>query len=1309
LFHTDESVWRVELKRLFAIIAIVLTTLTTLLFCTALICVNSNYVHQTALSRVNTLIPGTITVGNIHISLLAMKLEINELAVADSSGRKLAGFKRLFVDISPGALIHHKLIIQDALIDNPWVIFNTDTTGQFTLLNALVKTDTTTLKTVKKTRGASKPFQIELRKCSIHGGSTLFSALGDSTKIQVHGLSLNVNGETGTMSANLGISTDSISLEKSGKTICVRDFALMTKVRSMNVDTMNLRLRTAASSLSLSGNASSLTKNPFVNMTLTADLGLSDIQTILPLKEMFSGSSHIVMHVKGNAANPVMQLKLAYDGGEIRGYPVKSLMLDVLLTDRLIAIKPLQVRTPDGSVDITGSVDMKGVFPDGLLKPVQSLQMMKYNLEISANGVDLNGLAGGVTGVASVTMAVNGQGIIPESLDADCKLAAHVNKLKLDTSKATVDAALACTVSVTDGTVHLEKLTGQIGNTTLEVSGLYNLSKETVDAAIKLVVPDFSLLTEFVGIDSVNGSAALTVNASGELKNPQILVRLNADSIATKQVRAGNVTFAGELDKKGVAHVNELLLVNNHSTVKITSSAKVVHDGKPLKPESIAFDASISTENMVIEDFIDSIRGAVKLDANVSGTVNDPKGQVKLAVNDLTAAGQKIREIILDANISDKRININPLRIGLAPEEELQLYGWASMKDSLNLAVSSKGIQLQSVNAVHKADSSMSGIALIDLNASGTYTDPHANGTIGIKNITMGNLSFDDVGLNIDLHDHNVKLEGKALGDIQAAYNIDTKAFSADLFINNILLKPFLALSGMNLDGTVTAAFKASGNADTLAGIKASMDIKNLTIGYNGTEVLKTDNLNATFENNRYAIPDLKIKLADNGYINGHAGGLLDGPHDISLDGNVPLSVARHFSDNLPDVIEGSIGINAYFRGMVKDPDLRAQIELKNVGMSIPSLSEPLHSLNGKISADKRSVRIESLQGKIDKGTINASGEIKLDNLKLSDLTADVKLNKLPVNLPDMLDIVVDGDMHVSGNPDKVNVTGDIAMLDGLYYQDIVISPFSGMGQRKRKVQTPPPENTTPYLKNMHLDVGIQVRAPFNVDNNMAQLAIIPDLQLMGTLQAPALEGRADVKEGTITYQKKVFTVEKGVVNFVNPYAIEPEIEISGTIPVREWIIKIEISGTPEDLVFRLSSDGSGLEDQDLLSLLVLGKTTAELQNDMQNRGEGINSQQMIASLVASTFGDDIKKATGLDILEIETGDNTNGNSDRIAVTMGKQLTKRFGTRYTVESKDGKVVQRATAEYRILQNLNIAGFQDTKGIFGTELRLIWEK
>jgi hypothetical protein len=41
--------------------------------------------------------------------------------------------------------------------------------------------------------------------------------------------------------------------------------------------------------------------------------------------------------------------------------------------------------------------------------------------------------------------------------------------------------------------------------------------------------------------------------------------------------------------------------------------------------------------------------------------------------------------------------------------------------------------------------------------------------------------------------------------------------------------------------------------------------------------------------------------------------------------------------------------------------------------------------------------------------------------------------------------------------------------------------------------------------------------------------------------------------------------------------------------------------------------------------------------------------------------------------------------------------------KYAVETKNGEVVQRAITEYMLLENILVSGFQDTQGIYGSEL------
>ncbi|MDO5576763.1 MAG: translocation/assembly module TamB domain-containing protein, partial [Fibrobacter sp.] len=546
-------------------------------------------------------------------------------------------------------------------------------------------------------------------------------------------------------------------------------------------------------------------------------------------------------------------------------------------------------------------------------------------------------------------------------------------------------------------------------------------------------------------------------------------------------------------------------------------------------------------------------------------------------------------------------------------------------------------------------------------------------------------------------------------GTLDATYDLESRDFSARLNLDNLLLESYLAFLKQDLHGTITASVEAFGNTDSLERLSGELNLSGLDLYYKELNVLETHNLHAKFQDKKYTVSDFAIKLVEEGEMSARASGILGGAHDAAVNGVLPLSIVRQFAPELFD-IDGRVLVDAAFSGNAEKSDLKADLRLDNVGMTLPGLSQRLHSLNGRILADQEKVRIEKVLGKLDEGDISLNGELKLDKLAPSDLTADIVLSKLPVGVPDMLDVVFDAKLKLKGNPDTTSIEGDIVLLDGVYYQDIVINPFSGMGQRKRAEPVQKEEVNAPYLKNMKMDIGVQARAPFRVDNNLAQLTISPDLQLRGGLQSLSLNGRANVENGSITYLKKVFTVERGVIDFVNPYAIEAQVDILGKIPVQDRIITIVVSGSPDNMVFKLECDDPGLEDQDIISLLVLGMTTNELQNDFQaNAGSGESTQQMLASLVASTFGEDIRNATGLDMLEVETGNEDDENSDRIAVTVGKQLTRRLGTKYTVETESGEILQRATAEYRMLQNLFIAGFQDTKGVFGGELRFTWQK
>ncbi|MDD4073544.1 MAG: translocation/assembly module TamB domain-containing protein, partial [Desulfobacterales bacterium] len=61
-------------------------------------------------------------------------------------------------------------------------------------------------------------------------------------------------------------------------------------------------------------------------------------------------------------------------------------------------------------------------------------------------------------------------------------------------------------------------------------------------------------------------------------------------------------------------------------------------------------------------------------------------------------------------------------------------------------------------------------------------------------------------------------------------------------------------------------------------------------------------------------------------------------------------------------------------------------------------------------------------------------------------------------------------------------------------------------------------------------------------------------------------------------------------------------------------------------------------------------------------------------------------------------------DTDRIKVTVGKALSERMTVKYETESKSGEMLQRAIAEYKLMENILLSGFQDSKGFFGGEFK-----
>lgn len=1299
------------MKRFLLFLAITATVAILVLIGAVALVARSNTVHQAIIDQINKAIPGKFAIKRIAISPLAIKVEINDLVLADSSGKELAGIQRLYLDISSVALLRKKILVRRASIEYPRAVLDIDSTGSISLLKAL--TDGSRQSSFEESKSSpadsfALPLAIDVQNLSIINGDILFADGHQDISIGAYGLSIKANGRSRNLSADLEISFDSLSLGLKNGPINLYELFLMARMREMNLDTVVVSGRTVSSSFSIKGSAKTPFADPLIDFVLAANIALPEVSAIIGKDFVLDGSTAINAEFSGRIGHPdKARLVVLSSGASVAEYKIDSLYCDANLQDRIVHISPLSIDAGKGSMVIKGSVDARRLFPDGFTGKQGSLQELAYQMEVRAERFLLDSVLSGMSGSANINVLFSGKGIDPDSITADVAISADVESLRLDSLKQPVNAAVVCSATVKDGEAQLSQLKAVLGETELSLSGTFHISSGALNGILDANVPSIAALLDCVfPVDSLEGRVRLSGRVGGDIKHPQALLDLKADSLFYKTMPPGEIELAAQLDSSGIATVNKLDVAMGRSRISVKGNARILDNGALADVEKITFDCSIVAPEVFVEDFIDSVAACIEIEGAVRGTVSDLYGNVNIEAEDIAVAGQTIEKVSLDANLERQRVLVEPLEITLFPGTSLSITGWASVKDSFDLRLSSSYIELASIPHLTKAIDSLYGTALVSIHAQGTYQQPGAKGQIAVNKIKYGKYPIDDVVLQFGFENQRLEIKGAAIAMLDGFYDLSNKGFSLKADLDSVQLQPFLAMSGQQLDGVLKSALRLTGTTDNLEATTGEMTIDNLVINYNKEKIVETRDLRIELANKQYSVPDFSISLIGEGKINGHASGKIDGSHDAMLKGVVPLTVVQYFAPDL-DEIEGRLTIDALFNGTIKEHTLKAELRPEGIGMVIPGISQRLHSLNGLIVATKDEVRIESLNAGIGNGAVRAKGNLKLDELSPSDMMADLIMDAVPVSLPGMLDMTLNANLRIAGTPDTTIASGTVVLLDGLYYQDIVINPLASMGQKRKRKEAPPPaEITLPYVRNMRFNVDLSGRTPFRVDNNMAQLYINPDLQLSGTLAAPSVNGRAAVEQGTISYLKRVFTVEKGVIDFVNPYAIEPKIDIRGTVPVQERIIQLTLSGNIDDLQFSLSSNDPSLEDQDIVLLLVLGKTSTELQSGVMG---GQSTEQMLASLVASTFGDDIKKATGLDVIEVETGNSDNAGSDRIAVTVGKDITRRLRTKYTVESEASVIVQRATAEYRILQDLLLSGYQDTRGVNGAELRFIWER
>ncbi len=828
----------------------------------------------------------------------------------------------------------------------------------------------------------------------------------------------------------------------------------------------------------------------------------------------------------------------------------------------------------------------------------------------------------------------------------------------------------------------------------------------------KDIVPG-TLLDTF-GTKGIFGTCQLSITFSGGITAPP------KGTLSFKAIGAGYQDYPrADTDirltlDQGIVDIKQCKITSGSTNITLLGDAAVLEPGKMVPLKNPRFNLKLNSSPILLETFIpyikaleeQGLKGVITLAANVNGSKDLPKATLTLLGQDIEVAGESIKKVDLSARVDPQKLYIDTLNIALDETRKLTATGWANLQHRFEVNLKANDIRLSSFNHI-KSQSPADGIFSCNLSGTGTFEDPRVQGDISLTDLTVDGKQIQDFTANVTLQDQYAEIKGKLNFDINAGFNLATQDFQGDLVFQKTALTPWLQLAGQkDIIGHVTGNISLKGNADHPDDITVKSSIKDLSMVVQKKFTVNSTDMNAVLQGKTFQVAPFTTSLPGQGSITLEASGKVGGDITAKATARIPAKATKLFADTIPD-LEGEITLDAtaLIKRELKASQFNAALNLNNLGLTIPDSQSKLHGINGTILADMDQVEIKGIKGFLDKGTFFITGKTSLMDFTPQVYTAQVTGKALPVNVPDGLDALFDVNLNLDGTMEKSALTGTILLDSGELTKEIsinkeILSAIINPQRSRKGVKTE--EKPSPYLENLTLDIFIQAKNNFIVDLDLANLEIHPDIRIQGSPLAPMVSGRSTIDPGTIQQYNKEFTLTRGIIDFINPYKIEPEIDIQALHEVRDWDITLSVTGTPEELIFSLTSDPE-LEQADITSLLLRGRTTNELISS--EGGTTFSPENALAQFAASSVQDNMRAATGLDIFEMGFDDpDSNGGVGSVNVTVGKKLTDRITVKYGTASKDGQMVQTTSADYRVSDNVSASGFQDSQGKFGGELK-----
>jgi translocation and assembly module TamB len=388
-------------------------------------------------------------------------------------------------------------------------------------------------------------------------------------------------------------------------------------------------------------------------------------------------------------------------------------------------------------------------------------------------------------------------------------------------------------------------------------------------------------------------------------------------------------------------------------------------------------------------------------------------------------------------------------------------------------------------------------------------------------------------------------------------------------------------------------------------------------------------------------------------------------PLALKLSANADLSVLQDASRDIYS--SGSVALETTIRGTFAKPEVVGKVELKNANLNYANAPNGLSNANGVIVLNGTSASIQTLTAESGGGKITLAGFVGLGprsvNYNLRATAAKVRTRYAGISLTS------NANLSLIGNSRRSLLGGTVTI------QRIAYSSSSDAGSILSNVSTPPsaPSAPSPLLAGMRLNIKVATDPDLRVVTTYAErLEIFSNLTVRGTAATPGILGAVRVTNGQLVFFGNTYTVKTGTVNFSNPNAIEPILNVSLETNTQGVDVLLGVSGPMNNLSLSYHSDPP-LTFQQIVQLLATNTTPADptiaahqptpAQQSLSQMGESAILGQAVANPLASR----VQRVFGLTQFKIDPSVSGSNGTPSARVTLQQKIASNVTFTYITD------------------------------------------